>query len=194
MKKSLTFWNMLPWLLIISGVLLLISRVLIKRMKAKAGTETLDNEPIEAEEVEEIDEPNKEQRILNIFQVVRRNIPGAWSDDTAKMIVAQAMHETGNFTSRLYKEQNNLFGMRQPAIRETLSIEGRNGFATFGSLDDSVKDLLLYFKEFSLEPNKWDKPHAYVKAIKNAGYFTDDFLSYYNAMRTHYNTVKALIQ
>ena len=193
MKKSLNFWSILPALLIISGVLLLIFQVLIKRRKATGGTpDTVEPDP-EPDQDDLADEPDKEQRIINNYKIIRKNLPESVSDDVAKMITAQAMHETGIFTSRLYQEQNNMFGMKHPEIRETLSIERRNGFATFGSLDDSVKDMLLYYAEFKLKPN-WKEVHTFVKEIKNKGYFEAPFLSYFNATRSHYNTVKSLIQ
>lgn len=194
MKKSVTFWNILPVLLIIFGVLLLIFQVLIKRRKA-ATNEAAEPDPPSTDEPENYEpEPDKEQRIINHYKIIRANLPAAISDDVAKMITAQAMHETGIFTSRLYKEQNNLFGMKHPEIRETLSLERRNGFATFASLDDSVKDLLLYYNEFKLNPSNWKEVHTMVKEIKNKGYFEELFLPYFNAVRTHYNTVKTLIQ
>jgi uncharacterized FlgJ-related protein len=53
----------------------------------------------------------------------------------------QAIIESGNFTSGLFKKHNNLFGMRFPGRRETTSI-GRNkrGYARYEDWDDSVKD------------------------------------------------------
>ena len=40
----------------------------------------------------------------------------------ARYITAQAAHETGNFTSKIFKENNNLFGMKKPAVRKTYAI------------------------------------------------------------------------
>lgn len=181
-------------LLIIFGILLLIFQVIVKRKK-QAVQETGSPETNGTDEPDSYEpEPDKEQRVINHYKIIRANLPANISDDVAKMITAQAMHETGIFTSRLYKDQNNLFGMKHPEIRETLSLERRNGFATFASLDDSVKDLLLYYKEFNLNPSKWKEVHEMVKEIKNKGYFEELFLPYFNAVRSHYNTVKSLIQ
>jgi len=200
MKKSLKFWSIFPALLIISGVLLQIFRVMIKRKK---DSETTEPGPItdESEEVEEEEEPyNKEQSIINHYAIVRKNLPDSYSDNIAKVITAQAIHETNFFTSRLYREQNNLFGMRQPIARETLSTGSNNGWATFASPDQSVQDLVLYFKEFKIDPSKMkaEQPkllvNQYVKTIKNSGYFTEEFLPYMNAVYSHYKTVQNLIQ
>lgn len=39
-------------------------------------------------------------------ELIRRNIP------CYEIVLAQALHETGNFTSRICREKNNIFGMR----------------------------------------------------------------------------------
>lgn len=198
MKKSLGFWTIFPALLIISGVLLLIFRVLLKRLKAKQTGQTTDEEITDVEEVkdpEPEEEPakTKEGRIIENYMTIRNNLPGDYSDDVAKMITAQAMHETGIFTSRLYKEQNNLFGMRHPVVRETLSTGEKGGYANFKTRADSVRDLILYFKEFKA-PAKYESINDYVKMLKGNGYFTDNYVNYFNPVRTYYNQLKELIQ
>ena len=86
-----------------------------------------------------------------------------------------------------------MFGMIQPNIRETLSTGEKRGFANFASMEDSVKDLYLYFKEFNIKPTYKDSKD-YVKDIRQAGYFTAPFIDYHNAVRSHLATVKSLIQ
>lgn len=190
MKKSLTFWNIFPVSLIIFGVLLLIFRYLIKQKQQVEETED-----VEAEEMEEepADEPTKEARIIDNYKIIRGSLPDSVPDEFIKILTAQAIHETGFFTSKLYIENNNMFGMTQPVIRETLSIGQKDGFANFTSLEDSVKDMLLYLKEFKLKPN-YKEVKDYVKDIREKGYFTDTYLNYFNAMRSHLTKVKATIQ
>lgn len=190
MKKSLTFWNIFPVLLIMSGVLLLTFRLWIKR-KSKGEAEPIT--PTTVKEESEEEPMTKEARIIQHYKIIRDNLPSNVPDDTAKLLTAQAMHETGNFTSRLYKEQNNLFGMRHPTVRDTLSLEMRNGYATFARLEDSVQDMLLYYKEFNLTPS-WKEPAQFVKEIRAKGYFEDNYLPYFNAVRSHLSTVKTLVQ
>lgn len=195
MRKRLNFWSLFPVLLIILGVLLLIFRALIRKATGTTQEEEITDE--DAQDVTEEDdepEPSKEQRILNHYKIIRDVLPKTFTDDQAKILTAQAMHETGNFTSRLYKEQNNMFGMRHPILRQTKSVKEQNGFATFASLEDSVSDLLLYFDEFGIKPKDWTKVNEYVKIIKQRGYFTDDYLPYFNAVRSHYLKVKELVQ
>lgn len=189
MKNSLKFWNLLPWLLIILGSLLLAFRLFLKSKKDQTVGPVVTVEP--EEEIE--DEPSKEQRIVNHFKIIRDTLPAQYNDDMVKVLTAQAMHESGNFTSRLYKEQNNMFGMRHPTVRETLSLRDEKGYALFATLEDSVKDMELYFKEFSI-PAKHATVAAYVKMIKAKGYFEDQYVPYFNAVRSHYNKVKSLVQ
>lgn len=57
---------------------------------------------------------------------------------------AQAWQETGGFTSRLFKENNNLFGSQHPLARVTLSKGEKDGFAYFDEWQESVYDYGLY--------------------------------------------------
>ena len=192
MKKSLTFWNIFPASLIIAGVLLLIFQSLIKRKREeKEESETIDTDH---EEVQEEEDPiSREQKIRNNYQVIRKAAPPGIKDEFIKILTAQAMHETGNFTSRLYIEQNNLFGMGHPIIRETTSTGDVRGFANYATLEDSVTDMFLWLTEFKLKPTYTDSKD-FVKDIRQNGYFTAPFIDYHNAMRKHLATVKNLIQ
>lgn len=61
------------------------------------------------------------------------------------IVFAQAILETGHFTSPLFKESNNLFGMKMPSKRETLAIgKERRGFAVFNHWSTSINDYLLW--------------------------------------------------
>ena len=40
------------------------------------------------------------------------------TDDQARIIVAQAQHETLNFTSGVFIDDNNCFGLKYPKIRD----------------------------------------------------------------------------
>jgi len=194
MKKSLTFWNIFPALLIIVGVLWLIFLIGIKRKQAEPDENDIEEPDRDDTVDDEEPEVDRETRIINHYKIIRGELPDTIPDITAKILTAQAMLETGVFTSRLYKEQNNLFGMRQPTIRETTSTgPGYKGFANFATLEDSVQDLLLYFKEFNLKPT-WKEPAVFVKAIKAQGYFEEPYIGYFNNIRKHLAKVKALIQ
>lgn len=67
-----------------------------------------------------------------------------------QIILAQARHESGNFTNPLTKSHCNVFGMRHPRVRPTTSLgplakaEGRTGYASFNSIEDATRDYILY--------------------------------------------------
>lgn len=58
--------------------------------------------------------------------------------------LAQSMLETGNFTSDIFKENNNLFGMKHPSVRSTVSKGPNRGHASYNNWQDSVKDYKLW--------------------------------------------------
>lgn len=67
------------------------------------------------------------------------------------VIYGQAKHETGNFTSTIFKENKNLFGMREPSVRKTYATGTARNHATFKNLFDSVRDYFLRQKDFSID-------------------------------------------
>lgn len=105
-------------------------------------------------------------------------IAAGLSPRTAKMWRAVAQFETGNYTSNLFHTAHNLFGMKHPERRETLST-GRtvSGFAVYDTPADSVGDLVLYMREFHY-PFDFDSVEALVSFMKSKGYFEEP-LGYY---------------
>lgn len=60
------------------------------------------------------------------------------------IVMAQAIIESGNFTSSIFKQNNNMFGMRLPRQRATIAIGEQNGFAIYNSWKDCIYDYALY--------------------------------------------------
>lgn len=91
-------------------------------------------------------------------------------------IVAQAKLESGNFTSRVFKLNNNYFGMKMPKVRPTtasspglLSPEGNN-YAYYNSESDSVADLLLWM-DYTKFPTRVANAMDYTRELKSRKYF-----------------------
>jgi len=59
------------------------------------------------------------------------------------IVFAQAILESGNFTSKLFKTHNNLFGMKVPSKRKTTALN-KKGYAKYDSVDDSIQDYYLF--------------------------------------------------
>lgn len=110
------------------------------------------------------------------------------SPQTSEYWAAVSNHETGKWTSNLYLKYHNMFGMKQPYKRATLSIgpakitENGNPFASFANDTDSVNDLVLYMKEFNY-PLHFDSVDALVAFMKSKGYFADTIERYLKSVK-----------
>lgn len=60
------------------------------------------------------------------------------------IVHAQAILESGNFTSKLFKENHNHFGMKLAKVRPTTAIGVRNGYALYKSWQDCNIDYALW--------------------------------------------------
>jgi hypothetical protein len=104
----------------------------------------------------------------------------------ARMIVAQSAHETGNFTSTVYKANANPFGMRLPKKRPTTAI-GENLFhAKYSNLDDAVTDYKYYWDFVKLSPI-FVSITDFVQALKAKKYFTDSEENYLKGVKHFYS-------
>jgi uncharacterized FlgJ-related protein len=64
-----------------------------------------------------------------------------------EVVYAQAVMESGNFTSKKFRDDNNLFGMRKAKSRCTVALEGGT-YAKFKTWRESVIDYALYQTTF----------------------------------------------
>lgn len=62
----------------------------------------------------------------------------------AKIIFAQAKHESQSYTSSLFKRANNLFGMTVPTSRSTCGFEETGEFQSYTTWKLSVTDYIIY--------------------------------------------------
>lgn len=60
------------------------------------------------------------------------------------LILAQAVLESGHFKSTVFKENNNLFGMRQPRKRYTLCKGSNLNHGVYDNWKVSVEDRMIY--------------------------------------------------
>jgi uncharacterized FlgJ-related protein len=60
------------------------------------------------------------------------------------LILAQAVLESGHFKSSVFKENNNLFGMRQPRKRFTLCKGSNLNHGVYDNWKISVEDRMIY--------------------------------------------------
>ncbi len=69
-------------------------------------------------------------------------------------IVSHARRESGNFNSRLFRQQHNAFGMRLAKRRTTTALGAKRGYATYQAWYDSVYDYWLWYKKKPIKPNQ----------------------------------------
>lgn len=60
------------------------------------------------------------------------------------IVLAQAMLESGNFKSKIFQENNNMFGMRMPERRCTVASGENKGYAVYDDWEKSIEDYKLY--------------------------------------------------
>lgn len=102
------------------------------------------------------------------------------------LLLKQAKLESNNFKSKLFKNGNNMFGMRKPAQRETFAKKEKlMGYATFDSWIHSLLDYKLWYDinpkrnsetyfEF-LKRRNFAQDLNYIKKIKNVKINSDIF-------------------
>lgn len=127
-----------------------------------------------------------DERIYN--QAITDGIPPA----LAVLLVAQARHETGNYTSNVFKSCSNAYGYKYvgQATAEgacTMSPEGNN-YARYRSVEQSVTEVTLWIKrrqregKFPANLGEITTPEQYAQLLKNCGYYGSTWQVYANGM------------
>lgn len=102
------------------------------------------------------------------------------------IVYAQSVLETNNFTSRIFIENNNLFGMKEAKIRNTLALGTQYNHAYYNSWWESLLDFALWYSSYArkcktekeyydLLSNIYAEDPEYVEKIKKLVRNTDFF-------------------
>lgn len=102
-----------------------------------------------------------------------------------KFIEAQARHETGNYTSRAYKENNNLFGMKHASKRKQLGADTGDTYRMYQDPSESIEDLILYFDAVDF-PTDIETLQEYAEELKIRNYYEDSTYNYFRGLNYHY--------
>jgi hypothetical protein len=121
--------------------------------------------------------------MTDLFKIKSQIIARAPSTNAAVLIFGQFMHETANAQSAIFRNNNNMFGMKHPTRRPTLSVDSVNGYAAFGSTSDSIDDLLMWFDSVGIDVGKINDTEAYVAALKANRYFEDNYENYLRGVK-----------
>lgn len=106
-------------------------------------------------------------------------------------VIAQAKAETGNFTSRFYREFNNMFGMKGAVKRKQLGRQGTvhesdggTPIHIYANDIQSLRDLFIYFDYVSF-PTAVESVESYVRQLKRRGYFSTTEDHYLALMKSY---------
>lgn len=130
------------------------------------GLTVESKKPTESEILVYVSQYNQfsEEKLVNMIKELHFAFP--------YIVYAQATLESGNFKSTIFKENNNLFGMKSASVRINNSKGSHNEHAYYASWAESVYDYALYSA-------------TYLFSLKNEDdYF--DYLSKFYAQDIHY--------
>mgnify|MGYP003664707631 len=65
------------------------------------------------------------------------------------IILAQARLESGNFSSKIFIENHNLFGMKEARVRLNLAKGTQHGHAYYNSWEESITDYALWYSTYA---------------------------------------------
>jgi hypothetical protein len=102
-------------------------------------------------------------------------------------IIAQAKHESNNFTSSVYRNNNNPLGMKVPSKRTFLGTKGTEApdggfYAKYETDTVGFKDLLIWLRYRNF-PQNLNSVDEYVNAMKDKGYFGDTVTNYLRGVK-----------
>lgn len=114
-----------------------------------------------------------------------------------QFIMAVAYHETGGFTSNVWRKASNGFGMR-PAVtwkQWRVGIYGSNGaggggYASYVTPWESVRDYMTWCDMHNLS---WVSGGYWIEQMQEAGYFEASFEGYWNGVQSAYEKCEKLV-
>jgi hypothetical protein len=117
----------------------------------------------------------KQENMIKFYDSQRRVLNETnvkfWLDKhdvkNSDIVLAQIKLETGNFTSKICLENNNLAGMKLAKVRKTTAKKEKNGHAFYESWIDSIQDLKLFQEYYNVDDS------CYFSFLERIGYAED---------------------
>ena len=122
----------------------------------------------------------------SIFEKLKNQ---GFNDIMSKFITSQSAFETADFNSKIFKENNNAFGMKYAG--QMFAAGEKNGYANYLNVDDSVSDFVKWYNKH--RQNIFSLPLIiftladYVRFLKNNNYFEALESSYLAGVQSYYN-------
>jgi uncharacterized FlgJ-related protein len=97
----------------------------------------------EVEKILIIDEANEfsEEKLIEKIKGLNFKFP--------HIILAQSILETGHYGSKIFKENHNLFGMKEARVRLNLAEGTQHGHAYYVNWEESVMDYALWYSTYA---------------------------------------------
>lgn len=142
------------------------------------------------------------QRVFNRARAGSRVNPQGLPVTLANLVTAQARHESANFTSDLFRDDNNAFGYDYTGnanqLGPSMRSHGGSFYAKYATIENSVDEVVdwIYRRvregKFPANLEMIQSPNDYATLLKNAGYYEDNVSNYQNGLTrwlTNYGTV-----
>lgn len=114
----------------------------------------------------------------------------------ANLLIAQAKHETGNYTSRFFTQYNNAFGYSYAGSKYQTgpgpTADNGQPIGVYGSLADSVREIVdwIYRRvregKFPADLSTIQTPEQYAALLKSAGYYGDTLANYTRGLKNFF--------
>jgi len=153
--KKLPFKTFLYPILVIGSIIAISFKVAIHDAEQRGF---IDGNSIPFEEgfyaIESSEEAFSQQALVEELKRLNVRFP--------EIILAQSILETGHYTSRIFEENNNLFGMKEAKARSTTALGTQLGHAYYNNWKESVLDYALFQNAYM---NKIRKEKQYLKYL-----------------------------
>lgn len=106
-----------------------------------------------------------------------------FNPEMAKIVLSQFAHETGNFQSKIFKENHNVCGMKFVGQKNAKGT--KNGHADYENIYNSITDFQIYYT-INRYAKIYNTVGAYVKELKDKGYFQAKPEEYERGMKHFY--------
>lgn len=122
----------------------------------------------------------------------------------AKLIAAQTMLETANYTSNVFLTDNNVGGMKMPKVRQSPYItgkglpvpssEGNDHYAHYSNPIDGAKDMLHLFKYNKVNYDAINTPMDWASWLKSKSYYGSSLSNYAQNLEHHLKAFDGVIE
>lgn len=147
--------------ILVSGISVAFYHLGSKSGNKEAEKEFLESTLLDLNHVENIEGDFSEEKFRYFLDKMSVSYPD--------IVYAQALLETGHFSSSIFVENNNLFGMKKAYRRPTTCIAVKNGHAQYETWQDSVIDYLIYQRIYLKQVKTEDEYLSYL-----ANYYAED--------------------